>query len=294
MTNLHKENNNTPNKRGFTLIELLVVIAIISVLAAILFPVFARARENARRASCMSNLKQIGLGIMQYTQDYDEYYPMAWNGRVSTGHPGSFTQTQSGMPGAYFTVCDPNTCTGAGAGHFITWMDMIYPYVKSIQVFVCPSAQGELVNDDPGGHIPSYYMSGAYSNFAFQKTNSDNAGDYAASKYGLNIVHSGTPAAGVVRPSETIMMVDINNHYGKYSLALGPRAWPQYAESAEYHASFIPHLEGTNVIYGDGHVKWKSLKSMESEIGPDDPTVCDLSHPTDIPYCNRSWNPFLP
>jgi len=63
------------NKSAFTLIELLVVIAIISILAAILFPVFGRARENARRASCMSNLKQIGLAIMQYTQDYDEKYP---------------------------------------------------------------------------------------------------------------------------------------------------------------------------------------------------------------------------
>ena len=62
-------------KRGFTLIELLVVIAIISILAAILFPVFARARENARRASCQSNMKQAGLAFMQYTQDYDERLP---------------------------------------------------------------------------------------------------------------------------------------------------------------------------------------------------------------------------
>src|ERR1035437_1858197 len=61
--------------RGFTLIELLVVIAIIAILAAILFPVFAKARENARRASCMSQLKQLGLGMMQYTQDSDEAYP---------------------------------------------------------------------------------------------------------------------------------------------------------------------------------------------------------------------------
>ena len=63
-------------KKAFTLIELLVVIAIIAILAAILFPVFAQAREKARQTSCLSNLKQIGLGLMMYTQDYDETYPM--------------------------------------------------------------------------------------------------------------------------------------------------------------------------------------------------------------------------
>src|SRR5687768_1565205 len=65
---------------GFTLIELLVVIAIIALLAAILFPVFARARENARKTSCLSNMKQIGLGISQYTQDFDETVPRVWLG----------------------------------------------------------------------------------------------------------------------------------------------------------------------------------------------------------------------
>src|SRR5437899_3579592 len=65
-------------KRAFTLIELLVVIAIIAILAAILFPVFAQAREKARQASCISNLKQIGMGIMQYVQDFDETYPCNW------------------------------------------------------------------------------------------------------------------------------------------------------------------------------------------------------------------------
>ena len=92
---------------GFTLIELLVVIAIISILAAILFPVFARARENARRASCQSNEKNLMLSIMQYTQDYDERMPHHWSGGVDTK---------------------------------LQWVHTLQPYVKNYQVFFCPSA----------------------------------------------------------------------------------------------------------------------------------------------------------
>jgi prepilin-type N-terminal cleavage/methylation domain-containing protein len=76
--------------KGFTLIELLVVIAIIVILAAILFPVFARARENARRASCSSNLKQLALGLLQYGQDYDEKYPLSWMYNQSQAQPSDW------------------------------------------------------------------------------------------------------------------------------------------------------------------------------------------------------------
>lgn len=96
-------------RRGFTLIELLVVIAIIAILAAILFPVFAKAREKARQSSCLSNVKQLALAALQYTQDYDEFLPASYK----VGPPA-------------------------------LWPDTIQPYVKNQQVFVCPSLSGPL------------------------------------------------------------------------------------------------------------------------------------------------------
>jgi len=107
--------------KGFTLIELLVVIAIIAILAAILFPVFARAREKARQASCMSNVKQIALGILMYAQDYDETLPR----NAIAGNPIS------------------------GASGAIRWPALIMPYVKNTQIFTCPSDKkyGLVLND---------------------------------------------------------------------------------------------------------------------------------------------------
>lgn len=93
--------------KGFTLIELLVVIAIIAILAAILFPVFSRARENARRSSCLSNTKQIGLAILQYSQDYDEKMPL---------HERADVSEADGW-----------------------WLAMVQPYAKSTQIGFCPS-----------------------------------------------------------------------------------------------------------------------------------------------------------
>ncbi len=100
-------------KKAFTLIELLVVIAIIAILAAILFPVFARARENARRSSCTSNMKQLGLGFIQYAQDYDEKMPY--------------------MDSAV------NVVSGAVPANAQVWDYQIYPYTKSAQILACPS-----------------------------------------------------------------------------------------------------------------------------------------------------------
>ena len=123
--------------RGFTLIELLVVIAIIAILAAILFPVFARARENARKATCQSNLKQLGTAEMMYVQDYDETYQI------------SYTIPSLAVPGA----------GGSADGSNVNWWRYeLQPYIKNWRVFLCPS--GAPVAD------PSYAGNQMLTNYA--------------------------------------------------------------------------------------------------------------------------------
>jgi prepilin-type N-terminal cleavage/methylation domain-containing protein len=106
---------STGRRRGFTLIELLVVIAIIAILAAILFPVFAQAREKARQTACLSNMKQIGLGLEMYRTDYDSYFPPSQLGP---------------------------------AGQLVSWPTMLYPYIKNEQIFVCPSTSKSTFSAD--------------------------------------------------------------------------------------------------------------------------------------------------
>ena len=200
---------NISKLKGFTLIELLVVIAIIAILAAILFPVFARARENARRASCQSNLKQIGLGVLQYLQDYDETYP-------TTG----------------------GTIVGAAFNN-------IQPYLKSTQLLQC-SSETNGPNTNPANT--------GYSDYFYNRD--------------LGDTNNLTNAAKLTNVSLTIMMGDslsgnAANRTGGCNLDHligGPTGTGCGGVAGRARLpAFSRHLEGTNLAYADGHVKFQKM-----------------------------------
>ena len=221
--------SGSARKTAFTLIELLVVIAIIAILAAILFPVFARARENARRSSCQSNLKQIGLGILQYTQDYDEYMPVG--------------------------------TTGNGTGG---WAGQIYPYVKSLQIFACPS------DYSPASSFAdtvkcSYFMNGNLAgNFGvilptnLAKMNASSVTVLAGEVFSTTA--SAARISGASNPSTDIRspladgLNTPNYAAGYFTGRMGNR--PFLGGAATDSPAVATHLEGSNFLACDGHVKW--------------------------------------
>ena len=270
-----------PLHRGFTLIELLVVISIIAILAAILFPVFARARENARRASCMSNLKQIGLGFMQYTQDYDERYPLAAY-KTLIGDPATplgdnatnTYQSDPGMPGRYFSVRQNTTW---GWVNNVTWMDLVHPYIKSVQVFVCPSHTLQ----EPNRNIASYGYNSAISNWHFARLRYCSTCGVTAD-LPLNL-------SGVNYPASTYLVVESQ---GPVPYDVGPLGQGNTSRGAtpEYVA---PHLDGANAVFADGHVKWVNVAKMKAISVTDAGCNPNASPLANAAWCDKAWNPYL-
>ena len=206
--------------KAFTLIELLVVIAIIAILAAILFPVFAKAREKARQITCASNLKQIGLGVLQYVQDYDECYPYS---RLD---------------------CLPNGVTTQ------PWQGMIYPYVKSTGVFHCPdNSTSAPVNETPNTvtgvpAIPVSYI--CVGGGTISDDNNWFGGQlimpYYCSSYSA-AAPSPTNLAAVVSPAQTIAI-------GETVSRQDPEFWD---DNNDMHMR--GHTGFSNFLFADGHVK---------------------------------------
>lgn len=211
------------HRTGFTLIELLVVIAIIAILAAILFPVFARARENARRASCQSNLKQIALGVFQYVQDYDERMPQQWQNRGG---------------GAGYDPVTPfpdNQDKG--------WTMLVQPYLKSWQIFQCPS-QSTVPTVAQAPNNSDYWINidaTSRSQAEFETpTNTVLLGDGG----------SGSAAAGLTGCGSSGSMM------GRDTCTAADAGLSAYVISSLDNNKAHRHLEGANFAFADGHVKW--------------------------------------
>ncbi|RYX86224.1 DUF1559 domain-containing protein [bacterium] len=211
-------------RKAFTLIELLVVIAIIAILAAILFPAFARARENARRSSCASNMRQLGLGVMQYTQDYDERLPGIIGGTAGNAQLGGWT---------YYTTFGATT-----ADNYDVSKGNLYPYVKSKQIYVCPSdTEGQITGD-------SYAMNSCL-------TSSNDPGGTSKS------------LASFDETSKWMMMCEESATSGTVDQTTGSSNDGFFYESGEDNLSFR-HLDGSNISFIDGHVKWYRPESVRA------------------------------
>ena len=213
--------------------ELLTVIAVIAILAAILFPAFAQARENARRTSCLSNLSQLGSAFAQYTQDYDERLPPGTDASVGINKSGWMVFSSFGT--------DNDDGSINAAAHFQPENGVMYTYVKAAALYVCPSdARGKASGN-------SYALNGCVTE-----------GPYDAGAGSYTGVHNGKLIAAFENTSQWMLLAEEASANSSIQLPkLNETSTDDaYLNIKYYHTYAVRHLEGMNVNFLDGHSKW--------------------------------------
>jgi prepilin-type N-terminal cleavage/methylation domain-containing protein/prepilin-type processing-associated H-X9-DG protein len=225
-------------KAAFTLIELLVVIAIITIIAAILFPVFAQGRRKVYQTTCLSNQKQIAAAWLMYIQDYDERFPFVLNVGANDMNNGNAGDAgKDALPGV--TGQEPR----------FQLVTLVMPYVKNQSVWYCPSV-------GPHGMCEACVKAGIWKKGATMQDQ------------GTSYMYNYGPSPFPYVPRKSILMG------GKpYAILREPARWPILRESpngggftgnlADPPASAIPHFGGMNVAYGDGHVKFYRIETAD-------------------------------
>ncbi|MBC8134598.1 MAG: prepilin-type N-terminal cleavage/methylation domain-containing protein [Fibrella sp.] len=248
LDNLSRKNN----KRAFTLIELLVVIAIIAILAAILFPVFAQAREKARQASCTSNMKQVTMASLMYVQDYDETWPLTRG--MTDGANSNYGNMWNALP--YLTTESAVTRS--------LYANALASYMKNWQVWSCPSSEELNLFGEPEADLGTVRFS-----------------------YSLNGYLNAAPNSLPEVPADTVAYTEVGKnavrrYFAPFPLPtqLGdgdmvPYQWTQSAWLMDVFAhqqdqTWWVHGQGTNYSYLDGHVKWVRNASARSVYGGHD------------------------
>lgn len=245
-----------PRRAGFTLIELLVVIAIIAILAAILFPVFAQAREAARKTSCLNNLRQMGVATLAYAQDFDERYPMAFYGTSSSATN-------------------------------LSWPQIIQPYIKNTGVFVCPSFR-ESTGGAPGAGVPvtygyNYYIGG--NNNPTTGVMNVSLPEIQRPSSVVMMVDTGTRA--LVNTDPLLWPVKLHAT-GRYTAWLVVHAGSNLMDtSPNFGSPHLRHAQTCNILWADGHTKNAKINTFYIHRGQ------TSANPSPPAGATPSWSPCL-
>jgi prepilin-type N-terminal cleavage/methylation domain-containing protein/prepilin-type processing-associated H-X9-DG protein len=252
-------------RKGFTLIELLVVIAIIAILAAILFPVFAKVREKARQTSCLSNEKQLALGLLQYTNDYDETYPCGASGFTNWNTQG--------------------------------WIFSVYPYIKSEQVLACPDDSSPTDNYNYKD-ILSYGLNSNYAYGIYGKNTAvtTKLAQFQSPAKTIEFFEVGGVSGNITLSEDSTIGGGSDYYYGgasgdgncqpgyvgnakSFSTPATPTVYETglfanvtaAATGSHFSTDGGRHTNGSNYTFADGHAKW--LRSSAVSAGYDNPTA---------------------